>query len=84
VVLDAHRAVPLKSMTVTTDTPGYTAQIRAGDSVAGPFTPDSSSKRVGAHTTFTLNGKRARYYVVWITDLGPSAYAHVNEVKARS
>jgi serine/threonine-protein kinase len=84
VVLAAHRAVLLKSITVTTDTPGYTAQIRAGDSPTGPFAPESSSKVVGRRTTFTLDGKSARYYVVWITDLGPATFAHVNEVRARS
>jgi eukaryotic-like serine/threonine-protein kinase len=82
-VLDAGGAIPLKSITVTTDTPGYTAEIQAGGSAAGPFAQDSSSKQVDARTTFTLNGKSARYYVLWITDLGPSAFAHVNEVKAR-
>jgi hypothetical protein len=39
---------------------------------------------VGAHTVFTLDGKTARYYVVWITSLGTGNVAHVNEVKARS
>jgi hypothetical protein len=39
---------------------------------------------VGRRTTFTLDGKSARYYVVWITDLGPATFAHVNEVTARS
>jgi hypothetical protein len=68
---------------VTTDTPGYTAQIQTGNSPTGPFASDSPTKRVGAHTTFTLNGTSARYYVLWITNLGPSAFAHVNEVKAR-
>ena len=83
-LLDAGHAVALKSITVTTDTPGYTVQIQAGASPTGPFAPDSSSKRVGAHTTFTLEGKSARYYVLWITNLGTSDFAHVNEVKARS
>jgi hypothetical protein len=68
---------------VTTNTPGYRAEIQAGDSPTGSFAPDSSSKQVGARTTFTLNGKTARYYVLWITSLGPSAVAHVNDVKAR-
>jgi serine/threonine-protein kinase len=83
-LLDAGHAVSLKSITLTTNTPGYTAEIQAGDSPTGSFAPVSSSKRVGARTTFTLDGKSVRYYVVWITDLGPSAFAHVNEVKARS
>jgi serine/threonine-protein kinase len=80
-VLDAGRTVALKSVTVTTDTPGYTAEIQAGTSAAGPFATDSSPQTVGARTTFTLNGKSARYYVVWITNLTASGIAHVNEVK---
>jgi serine/threonine protein kinase len=83
-LLDAGHAVSLKSITLTTGTPGYTAEIQAGDSPTGSFAPDSSSKRIGARMTFTLDGKSVRYYVVWITDLGPSAFAHVNEVTARS
>ena len=83
-VLDAGRPVALKSITVTTDTPGYTAEIQAGSSPAGSFAPDSSSQQVGARTTFTLNGKSARYFIVWITGLGTNNSVHVNEIKARS
>jgi hypothetical protein len=54
----------------------------AGDSPAGPFSDDSSSQTVGASTTFSLNGARARYYVVWITQLPPGDVAHVNEATA--
>ncbi|HEY8316380.1 MAG TPA: protein kinase [Gaiellaceae bacterium] len=81
VVLGAGRTVALKTVTVTTDTPGYTAEIQAGSSAAGPFATDSSSKLVSRHTTFALSGKSARYYVVWITNLTPAGFAHVNEVK---
>jgi serine/threonine-protein kinase len=83
-VLDAGRSVALKSITVTSDTPGYTAEIRAGGSAAGPFTADSSSQQVGSRTVFTLDGHAARYYVVWITSLGTGNSAHVNEITARS
>ena len=65
------------------DTPGYTAVIQAGDAEVGPFTDDSPSEQGGATTTFRLNGKTARYYVIWITDLGDNAAVHVNEVTAR-
>ncbi len=78
-VLDAGGSVKLGSVTVTTDTPGYTAKILAGDSESGPFTDDSSSETVGTSTTFDLNGATARYYVVWITSLPPGDVAHVNE-----
>jgi hypothetical protein len=36
-----------------------------------------------ATTTFTLTKARARYYVLWITDLGGLSAAHVDEVQAR-
>ena len=65
-------------------TAGYAAQIRAGASATGPFSPDSASQQVGSRTTFTLNGKSARYYLLWITSLPSSGSAHVNEVKGAS
>jgi eukaryotic-like serine/threonine-protein kinase len=81
-VLDAGRAVSLTSLTVSTDTPGYTAVIRSGNAPGGPFGDDSSSQTVGAQTTFVLDGRTARYYVIWITNLGTYHSVHVNEVKA--
>jgi hypothetical protein len=33
-------------------------------------------------TKFSLSHADARYYVVWITDLGSNASVHVNEVTA--
>jgi len=82
VVLDAGRAVSPKSMTLTTDTPGFTANIMAGDSSGGPFHRVSGSQTVGTTATFQLSGT-GRYFVVWITDLGGNSSAHVNEVQAR-
>jgi predicted Ser/Thr protein kinase len=79
--LEASRAVSPKRLTVTTDTPGFTAEIRAGDSpsaatrVAGP-------KTMSETTTFQLSGG-GRWFVIWITDLGPNEQVHVNEVRAR-
>ncbi len=83
IVLDAGTATDVHLITVTSDTPGYTAVIQAGDAEGGPFTDDSPSEPGGATTTFRLNGKTARYYVIWITDLGDNAAVHVNEVTAR-
>jgi serine/threonine-protein kinase len=65
---------------VTSDTPGFTAEIQAGSSPEGPFETVGASKRVGSSTTWELDGAEAAYYVVWITELVGSA--HVNEVKA--
>ncbi len=83
-VLDAGSPVKLAQMTVTTQTPGFTAEIQSGDSASGPFVADSPSQTVDGRTTFTLNGKTAQYYVVWITELPPQRYAQISEVTAKS
>jgi eukaryotic-like serine/threonine-protein kinase len=84
IVVQAARMAAARSLTVSTDTPGYTAQILAGGSPSGAFVPDSASQTVNARTTFKLRGRGARYYVVWITNLGSYQSVHVNEVTARS
>jgi predicted Ser/Thr protein kinase len=83
-MLDAGSSVKLTQLTVTTPTPGFTAEIQSGDSSTGGFTTDSSSKTVDGTTTFTLSGKTAQYYVVWITQLTPAGYAQISEVTAKS
>ena len=87
-VLDAGGSVRLAHLTVTTPTPGFTAQILAGDSPDGGFTADSSApEQVSDTTTFTLDGRTARYYVVLITSLPstPDGYmAKISEVTATS
>jgi eukaryotic-like serine/threonine-protein kinase len=83
--LDAGRAVKLVKLTVSTPTPGFTAEIQSSDSSTGGFTRDSSPQTVSSTTTFTLDGSSARYYVVWITQLPPSGgRAEISEVKATS
>jgi serine/threonine-protein kinase len=81
-VLDAGSPVKLAKLTVETPTPGFRAEIQAGDSSTGGFTPDSSQQTVSSKTTFTLQGRTAQYYVVWITMLPPGRYARISEVTA--
>jgi hypothetical protein len=38
---------------------------------------------VDGRTVFTLSGAKARYYIIWITNLGHGRWADVNEVTAR-
>jgi serine/threonine protein kinase len=82
-VLDAGRPVKLSRLTVTTPTPGFVAQIKASPSPTGALTPDSSTQTVSGATTFTLQGRTARYYIVWITQLPPQRYAEISEVSAK-
>ena len=79
-VLDAGEESTPSQLAVTTDTPGFTAEIRAGDSPEGPFQTVAAGQPVGATTVWDLDGSAARYYVVWITAL--ESVAHVNEVEA--
>jgi serine/threonine-protein kinase len=65
---------------LTTDTPGFTAEIQSGSSPEGPFETVGDSKLVGETTSWDLREGGGPYYVVWITQLVGSA--HVNEVKA--
>jgi serine/threonine protein kinase len=81
-VLNAGSSVKLGTLTVSTSTPGFTAQILAGNSPSSGFQPDSATQSVNGTTTFTLNGKTAQYYVVWITRLPPGNTAKIEDVKA--
>jgi len=74
--------VTVHHVTVTTDTPGFTAVIQVGDSESGPFHNVSDPQAVGGQTTFDLHDAHGRYYVVWITNLGSLSSAHVNNVSA--
>ena len=83
-VLDAGGLKKLSTLAIRSDSPGFTAQIQAGASSSGGFLPVSDSQAVGGRTAFSIRGKAARYYVVWITDLGTNNVVHVNEVTAKS
>jgi eukaryotic-like serine/threonine-protein kinase len=65
---------------VTSDTPGFTAEIQAGNSAEGPFETVGASKVVGSTSTWELGETDATHFVVWITELVGAA--HINEVKA--
>jgi serine/threonine-protein kinase len=82
-VLAAGGPVKLAQLTVTTPTPGFTAEIQASDSPSGGFTADSSSQTVNGTTTFTLDGQTATYYLIWITQ-PPGDRTEISEVTATS
>jgi eukaryotic-like serine/threonine-protein kinase len=80
-IVDARRQRELDELTLVTETPGFTATIRGGNSPTGEFRDLTDAQEVDAETTFALAGGRFRYYLVWITVLDEVAY--VNEVRAR-
>jgi hypothetical protein len=82
-VVGSDSAVSPKTLTIATDTPGFTAQIKAGDSSDGPFHPVSSSQTVnGSPVSFDLTGG-GRYFLVWITSLGGNVQVAIDEITAR-
>jgi tRNA A-37 threonylcarbamoyl transferase component Bud32 len=69
-VIDAGTAVKPGSLTIRSDMPGFTADIKAGVSSNGPFDTVSSSMEVGSRTTFRLSvDPGRRYFLIWITRL---------------
>jgi predicted Ser/Thr protein kinase len=84
-VLDARGVVQLSRITLVTDTPGFTAEIRATNIQGTPGQKVSDSLVVGRTTRFAIDQSASpkRFYFVWITNLGPGGhFAHVNEVRA--
>jgi hypothetical protein len=82
VVLDAQRPRTLTRVVVSTDTPGFVAEIRLAGAAVGPYRTVSPSRTVTARTRFPLRGARGRYVLVWITDLPDGSAASVSEVRA--
>jgi eukaryotic-like serine/threonine-protein kinase len=78
-VLHASGSGVLKTLTVTTDTPGFTAVVKSGSSPEAAQAV-SDSMTVASRTTFQLRDAPGPYYVLWITRLPPQLYTHVNEV----
>jgi eukaryotic-like serine/threonine-protein kinase len=81
-VVDAGRERELSSVTLTSDTPGFTAELRSGASPSGPFETVSGGQTIGAAATFELEDVTTRYLVVWITAL--DGRAHINEITAKA
>jgi serine/threonine-protein kinase len=64
-------------LVVETETPGFTAEIRSGGRVLVP------ARAVDDGTVFRLPQGSSGPFTLWITNRGPHAAVHVNEVTAR-
>jgi eukaryotic-like serine/threonine-protein kinase len=73
----------VKTLTVTTDTPGFAAVVKAGASPSVARTV-SDLEVVGGKATFHLQDEAGPVFVLWITSLPTDRVAHVNEVSAAS
>ena len=83
IVVESRPAAGLDELTVTTDTPGFPAKIRASNNAGGGFVDVSEEQTVEGTTTFDLDTKdeQYRYYLVWLK-LPEGGVAHVNGVSA--
>lgn len=79
-VVDAGRPVKADRVTVVTETPGYTADVRVGSSLSGPFVPVSNEQSLKARTTFAVKPRSGRYLMLWITSVPEAGVAAVNEI----
>jgi len=85
-VLDAGRDVQLHQLGFSSSTPGFTAEILAGESEHGPFPAVvGASQVVGSdgQAQYRIATGKHRYYVIWITRLGDGYdSARINDVRA--
>lgn len=79
-VLDAGKPITATRVMVVTDTPGYKAEVRVGDTEKGPFSPVSQATSTTPRTVFALRPTRGRYLLLWIMSMPPSGAAAVNEI----
>jgi eukaryotic-like serine/threonine-protein kinase len=84
-LLDAGHPVSPRGITIDTTTPGFVAEIQAGnDSTGGDFHRVSQSQTISGETTLSLDlHAPKRYFVLWITKLPPGVESvRIDEVTA--
>jgi serine/threonine-protein kinase len=83
-ILDAGSAVHLNQLGIATGTPGFVAEIKASNTPGGFPTVVAGPQTATSQTRFQIaNDGKFRYYLIWITRLGPGyPNAEINEVDA--
>jgi len=78
IYVDADPGVAARSLAIDTPEPGWQAEIRVADGDSPPKEIGGWRKVAGGtvdakRKRFRLDGKRHRYYLVWITGLAPGS-----------
>ncbi len=87
--LTLDTSATLHTLTVTSSTTGWSAEIYVADSVPNPPSlapwgaPVDSKQNIPGSTTFNLHNQSGRAILVWLTDLGPTFQASIAEVSVR-
>jgi eukaryotic-like serine/threonine-protein kinase len=80
-ILDAGKRVQLHQLGIATTTPGFVAQIKGSNSPSSFSTVVAGSRTTSSDTYFAIGNGSYRYYLIWITRLGPGYdQARINEV----
>ncbi|HET8975483.1 MAG TPA: hypothetical protein VFN15_02545 [Solirubrobacterales bacterium] len=84
--LDADSAVKASELRLKTNTPGWSGEVYAANQQAGDLAgwgePVGSITRTSADETVPLElSEPARYYLVWITDLGNGDTVELSEIR---
>ena len=82
-----ERDAALSRLTVKTETPGFEAKIRAGNSPRGLFVDVSGDwQEVTEETTFAIdtNDREYSHYLIWLRLPREGGNARINEVTART
>jgi putative peptidoglycan lipid II flippase len=86
-LFDLGQARAVQSVQIASDTPGFSLELRAGDSRSedlGALRRVVASDQVsGPQMGLKFEPSSARYWLVWITDLpsGGGGNAHIGEVQ---
>jgi eukaryotic-like serine/threonine-protein kinase len=86
--VDTATPVAAKQLDLVTSTPGYRAAVYAANTVPGRlagWTKVSKTVSVGQDQVFDLrtNGRRYRYYLVWISELPEQSKADILELSLK-
>jgi eukaryotic-like serine/threonine-protein kinase len=86
--VDANPGTTARALVIDTDTPGFSAQIFARDGHPPLTWPDPGWHLIGTvnrvkrrqDVPLTSGSTRYRYFLVWITNLGPNNQVSLNEL----
>jgi serine/threonine protein kinase len=87
--LSLSASATLHSLTVTSSTSGWSAEIYVAESIPNPPSlapwgaPMDAKANITGSTTFDLHNKAGQAVLIWLTNLGPTFQASIAEVSLR-
>lgn len=86
--IQLRSSATLRTLAVTSATKGWSAQayvsdtpVASGQSVTAWGQPTGTQTDISGNVTLSLGGRKGRYVLLWITNLGPADQAEVAELQ---